>query len=84
MKGQEGALECLCNSEGKSQQESLCLQDKGLKCLGGFRFLPEMRTLFCQVSLRNFLGGNRCSRLSQIIQLSSKNHTVPPGSENGE
>ena len=72
----EGKKVCLCTSEGKFQQASLGLQDKGLKSLGSFIFLPEIKTLFCQISLENSIAWK------QFFQAASDNSDMLQKSHN--
>ena len=53
-----------------------------LKCLGAFRLLPEMRTLFCQLSPgASLVQEPSFSRLPRVTQIPSPNHAILLGSE---
>ena len=65
------------------KEEKTKKKKKGcLKCLGAFRLLPEMRTLFCQLSPgASLVQEPSFSRLPRVTQIPSPNRAILLGSE---
>lgn len=73
-------MEYVCNSEGKSQQLSAVYTIGVLHAWRELEDIPEMRTFFRERSLRACLVWDlNFSSLPQIIQIHSKNYTIPLG-----